>query len=152
MKLLIWIIGFFALIQLIRPDFHNPKIDENATLKTSPEVMSVLKGACYDCHSNETIYPWYKNMAPVSWVMADHINSGRKALNFSDWSNIDPVKKLERLKRAKHLVQINQMPDNQYQMMHKAANLTQTQKTLLNSFFDEQIKLLEEAQKIASIK
>jgi hypothetical protein len=152
MKLLLWFVGFFALIQLIRPDFNNPKVDENATLKTSPEVMTVLKGACYDCHSNETIYPWYKNVAPVSWVMADHINSGRKALNFSDWSNIDPAKKLERLKRAKHLVEINQMPDNEYQIMHQSANLTTQQKTLINNFFESEIQTLENSQKAVASK
>lgn len=147
MKLLMWFVGFFILIQLIRPDFHNPKVDANATLKTSPEVMTVLKGACYDCHSNETVYPWYHNLAPVSWIMADHINDGRKALNFSEWANIDPSIKLQRLKRAKHLVLINQMPDNEYQLMHDTANLTEGQKTLINNFFDAQIKLLEDSSK-----
>lgn len=152
MKIVLWIVGILAFIQLIRPDFNNPKIDENVTLKTSPEVMNVLKGACYDCHSNETVYPWYYNIAPVSWVMADHINNGRKSLNFSEWKNIDPAKKLERLKRAVHLVQINQMPENEYQMMHKNANLTPEQKNLINNFFESEIKILEESQKSVSTK
>ena len=139
-KLFYWVLGIAIVIQFIRPDFKNPKVDENATLQADPQVMSVLQGACYDCHSNETKYPWYHNVAPVSWVMADHINTGRKALNFSNWENIDPKIKLERLKRGDHLVAIDVMPIGEYKYMHKKANLNQAQKELLENFFDDQIK------------
>ncbi len=70
-------------MQFIQTDKTNPKVDKNIEIKTNAEVMKIFKTACYDCHSNETVYPWYSNIAPFSWVVSNHINEGRKVLNFS---------------------------------------------------------------------
>ncbi|HEX5330349.1 heme-binding domain-containing protein [Sulfuricurvum sp.] len=139
-KIAYWVVGIAIVIQFIRPDFQNPKIDEAAVLNTDPKVMSLLKTSCYDCHSSETQYPWYHNIAPVSWVMADNINSGRKALDFTNWANIDPKVKSERLTRAKQLVNNEMMPKSEYLLLHKNAVLNDEEKKILEEFFDSQIQ------------
>ena len=142
LKLLYWVVGIAVVIQFIRPDFQNPKVDNTIALSADPKVMDVLKTSCYDCHSNETKYPWYRNVAPVSWAMADHIDDGRKALNFSSWAKIAPDIKLKRLERAKQLVAKDMMPISEYCLIHKDAVLTQTQKITLQQFFDAEISKL----------
>ena len=143
-KALFWVVGVAVAIQLIRPDFTNPPVDEKVALNTDPQVMNVLKNSCYDCHSSETKYPWYHNIAPMSWVMAENISSGRKALDFSNWANIAPDVKLQRLERAKLLVNVEMMPKHEYLWMHKNAVLNPQEKQTLEQFFDAQIKALED--------
>jgi hypothetical protein len=140
MKIVVYFVVFVAIvIQFIRPDFKNPVIDEKVALNTDPQVMHVLKNSCYDCHSSETKYPWYQNVAPVSWIMSDHIVRGRKALDFSNWANIDPKIKLERLERAAQVINNNMMPKHEYLLMHKNAVLNNEDKQTLEKFFDSQI-------------
>jgi len=141
-KIAFWVLGIAIAIQLIRPDFQNTPVDETIALKADAQVMSVLKKSCYDCHSQETNFPWYRNIAPVSWVMADHINLGRKALDFSNWGNMDPKIKLERLARAKQVIYNHRMPKQEYLMMHENAVLTQKEKKVLEQFFDSEIYTL----------
>lgn len=77
----------FLTAQLFRPDFTNPavaagmEIDSNAAF--TPEVRRIIKTSCADCHSNETVYPWYSRITPVNWWLKDHIDDGRAHMNFS---------------------------------------------------------------------
>lgn len=141
-KILYWVVGIAIIIQFIRPDFKNPEVDDSIALHADPKVMGILKRSCYDCHSNETKYPWYHNLAPVSWVMSGHINDGRKALDFSNWANINTETKLKRLKRAKQLVNNELMPKSEYLLMHQDASLDKNAKEMLDKFFDSQMKKL----------
>ena len=145
-KLLYWIVGIAIVIQFIRPDFKNPKVDDTVALHADAKVASLLKTSCYDCHSNETKYPWYHNVAPISWVMADHIDDGRKALNFSDWANIAPDVKQKRLERAKQLIGHDVMPMSEYCLIHKDAILDKDGKKVLEQFCDEEINKLPKVQ------
>lgn len=145
-KVFFWVVGIAIAAQLIRPDFTSASVDETATLKADMATMNLIKKSCYDCHSNETQYPWYRNIAPISWVMADHINRGRKTLNFSDWKNIDPKIKLERLKRAKETINNHMMPKSEYLMLHKDAILSPDEKRLLANFFDFEIEKLNKKE------
>lgn len=137
------VVSILLVIQVIRPDFKNPTANPKDALHANAQVMKILKGSCYDCHSNETKYPWYSNIAPVSWFMADHIDNGRKAINFSDWVSMDPQRKLARLKRADHLINRDLMPIRNYTWMHKHAKLSPEQKNVLDQFFDKQIQELK---------
>lgn len=141
-KLLYWGLGSVILLQFIRPDFHNPKVDDTVALHTDAKTMSILKTSCYDCHSSETAYPWYHNVAPLSWVMSANIKEGRAALNFSHWEAIDANVKLERLERAKKLIRNEMMPKSDYLLMHENAVLTNEDKKTLEEFFDSQIEKL----------
>jgi heme-binding protein len=80
----------FAAAQLVRPSRANPAIDSSRTIQahvgTASGLAAVLDRACRDCHSNETVWPWYTQIAPVSWLMASGVAKGRDAVNFSEWS------------------------------------------------------------------
>ena len=84
-------------IQFIRIDKSNPPADPandiSQSLEITEEVSSILKTSCYDCHSNETVYPWYSNVAPVSWWIKRHINKARDELNFSVWNGYSTKRK-----------------------------------------------------------
>ena len=86
--------GALVVMQFFRPERANPSTDASASFeavaKPSPEVVASLKRACYDCHSNQTVWPWYSNVAPVSWLIANDVKEGRAHLNFSEWTRPGP--------------------------------------------------------------
>src|SRR5947207_6968895 len=79
-------------MQFIRPARTNPPVDESQTItahtQMTPEVGSLLDRSCRDCHSNKTIWPWYTNVAPLSWWLSNHVNEGRRDLNMSEWGRL----------------------------------------------------------------
>jgi hypothetical protein len=88
------VVVVFAAAQLIRPDRANPPIDAARTIQAHAgvpsEVGAVLNRSCGDCHSNATVWPWYTQIAPASWLMAYGVKEGRKAVNFSEWAAYTP--------------------------------------------------------------
>ena len=88
----------FIVMQFIQPNRQNIAVEKNLEIKAPPEIMTLLKTSCFDCHSNETTWPWYSQVSPFSWVVANHVNTGRQALNLSTWENYSPEKKEEKLK------------------------------------------------------
>jgi len=84
----------FAAAQLVRPEPANPATDISRTIQahvgTASGLVAVLDRACRDCHSNRTVWPWYTQIAPVSWLMASGVSKGRKAVNFSEWAAYSP--------------------------------------------------------------
>lgn len=130
--LLIFLI-IFIVMQFIQTDKTNPTVDKNIEIKANAEVMKIFKTACYDCHSNETIYPWYSKIAPFSWVVSNHINEGRKALNFSTWENYSDEEKKEHLKDIYRTVYAS-MPLQSYLWIHDDAILTKEQRTLIRDW------------------
>lgn len=114
------------------------------------EVANLLKIACYDCHSNQPVYPWYTNIAPVSWWIKHHINEGSHHLNFSIWGEYKDKRKHHKLEECIEMVEEGEMPMNSYTWMHKEAQLTDTQKQLLVEWFKglkDQIQLPQEEEK-----
>jgi hypothetical protein len=120
----------FAAIQSVRPNRINPPVDSHRTLEAQvsvpAEVQAVLWRACTDCHSNETRWPWYSNVAPVSWFLADHVQHGRRHLNFSEWDRPrrgeQPANRLESICKE---VRSGAMPLDSYLLLHRDARLTQ---------------------------
>jgi len=133
-------IGILLVIQLIRPEKTNPPIDETLALKAPQAVMNVLKTSCYDCHSHETIWPFYAEIAPLSWNIIGHVNDGRKALNFSKWGEIAPDIKIKRLKRAIKTVNNGMMPLENYLLLHEEAKLNNEQKKIIVDWCNDQLK------------
>ena len=84
----------FAAAQLVRPERANPATDASRTIQahvgTTSGLVAVLDRACRDCHSNATVWPWYTQIAPASWLMAYGVTKGRKAVNFSEWATYPP--------------------------------------------------------------
>jgi hypothetical protein len=92
----------------------------------SPQTRDLAVRACYDCHSNQTIWPWYSNLAPVSWLIQHDVVEGRSKLNFTDWNAAQPE-----ADNAARQVQRGQMPQSYYVMLHPSANLTAAEKAAL---------------------
>lgn len=123
------------LIQFIRPSQDNPPTDQAQSFQqvANPpaEVVNVLKSACYDCHSNETVYPWYSQIAPFSWWLANHINEGREHLNFSTYGQISAEDKGKVMEEIAEVIQKNEMPLASYTWLHPEAKLSEAQKNML---------------------
>ena len=139
-KIFIFIVLAFALLQIFQIDKTNPPVDQNAdflTLKKTPKnIATLIKSACYDCHSNETSYPWYANVQPFGWFLKDHINEGRRELNFSTFAAYEPRRQAKKLDEAAELIQNGEMPLESYTLIHKEAKLTVDKKKLLTDYFN----------------
>ena len=136
LALLVVLVG----MQFYRPEKNVAVGDYVAAFETetnpSPEVKAILNTACYDCHSDNTEYPWYNNIAPVSYWLADHIEDGKKHLNFSDWQNYDTKKKDHKLEELIEEVKEGEMPLKEYTWTHGDAKLTQEQISALVAWAD----------------
>lgn len=140
-KVLFWTLVAFALIQFIPIDKVNKPVDKAMNFvdvkKTPEKISGLLKGACYDCHSNETVYPRYANIAPVSWSVKSHVNEGREHLNFSVWGSYNKDLKESMLNKAIQTIEGKTMPMPGYIVYHKEANLSDAERTLLVQYFKE---------------
>jgi hypothetical protein len=118
----------FAALQFIRPARTNPPVDESraiaANAHLAPEVSAILNRSCNDCHSNQTRWPWYSNIAPVSWFVVNHVNEGRREMNFSDWAGYDSSEQQRYLKKICREVQRGDMPLKSYLRLHDDAQLS----------------------------
>ena len=112
----------FLLIQFIPIDRNNPPVESEvpATL----EVRSILKRSCYDCHSNETIWPWYSRVAPISWLIVYDVKEGRKELNFSTWNKYTSSDQAKKLNEIGEEVEEGEMPLWIYLPTHPNAKLS----------------------------
>lgn len=136
----------FIAIQFIRPDFTNPPIAAEKTLEATtavPEpVGKILNRSCSDCHSSKTVYPWYAQIAPSSWFLADHIKDGRRELNFSEWGNYESRRKRKKLDEICEQVKEREMPLPSYLWIHWGAKLSDDEiKTLCDWTESEKTKL-----------
>lgn len=138
-KTLIFTVLLLVAIQFIPVERTNPPVDTQLTLHAPKDVMGILKKACYDCHSFETKWPYYSNIAPVSFFVASHVKKGRKALNFSKYKEIGKDIKLQRLKRAVMTVNNGMMALPSYVSAHDEAKLTKDEKIVLTEWFKKEI-------------
>lgn len=143
-KVLFWTLVAFALIQFIPIDRVNKPVDKATNFvevkKTPEKIRDLIKGACYDCHSNETVYPKYAYLAPISWSVKSHVNEGREHLNFSIWGTYNKELKENMLSKAIQTVQNKTMPMPGYIVYHKEANLSEAERTLMVQYFEEMLK------------
>jgi len=132
----------FVAIQFVRPAMTNPAVDEsqtiNALTQMKPEVASILDRSCRDCHSNKTVWPWYTQVAPVSWWLSNHVNDGRRNLNLSDWGKLPRDRQERKLRQMCDEVTDGQMPLSSYLPMHPAARLSEQDKKTLCDWTDEE--------------
>ncbi len=112
-------------IQLIPVSRTNPAVTREIKWD-APATQALAQRACNDCHSNETTWPWYGYIAPISWRLADHINEGRDQLNFSTWDQ--PNTELDEVVES---INEGEMPLSDYLLMHPEAKLTATEKAAL---------------------
>ena len=116
------------VMQFFRPERTNPTSDPassfEAIVKPPQEVTSSLKRACNDCHSNQTTWPWYSNIAPVSWLIANDVNEGRVHLNFSNWTQPGAEGETPEIGELCSEVQAGKMPLRSYTLLHPQAKLS----------------------------
>lgn len=140
-KIAIALLVVLVGMQFFRPEKNQAEGDYVAAFvaetQPSPEVQGILKSACYDCHSANTNYPWYSNVAPISYWLADHIEEGKEHLDFSDWANYTAKKKDHKLEELVEEVKEGEMPLNEYTWTHADAHLTQEQITALLTWAEE---------------
>lgn len=118
----------FVIAQFIRPAKTNPAIDQSQALEShvqvDPKVAAILDRSCADCHSNKTSWPWYSNVAPVSWFVIDHVNHGRSHLNFSEWGSYDKEQQHDLLQEICGEVKSGSMPLSSYTPLHPGSKLS----------------------------
>jgi hypothetical protein len=122
-----WLVVLLA-IQMIRPARTNPPTDParmlTAHLPVTSGANAVLTRACRDCHSNETTWPWYSNVAPFSWLVIDHVRSGRRHFNYSEWGTYKSEKRRKLLHDICEEVRDGSMPIGSYTLVHRDARLS----------------------------
>ena len=130
-KILLLLLVAFIIAQFFGPEKNEGSLESitafvNET-KPNNEVVTVLKTACYDCHTNSTRYPWYNNITPVNYWLADHVRHGKGHLNFSEWESYSLKKKDHKLEELIEMVEKKEMPLPSYTWTHKDAILTEAQ-------------------------
>ncbi len=151
-KKLKWVIGaillLFLLLQFTNPARTNPPVKNDLIASTHPPaaVAAMLRGACYDCHSHETVWPWYARVVPGSWLVTSDVNGGRAHVDFSEWP-ANPALAVRKLDWIYEVLAHHEMPPPQYTLVHASARLTQTQQQeLLNWINAEAQKQMAAAQ------
>lgn len=142
-RLLLVLLGVFVVLQFFRIDKTNPPVvkEQDFIAITAPpdNIETILRAACYDCHSNETRYPWYSNVAPVSWWLKHHVDEGREHLNFSAWGTFPLKKQDHKLDECAEEVEEGEMPMSSYTITHGDAKLSDAQKKELAQWFKSQM-------------
>ena len=124
----LFLLFVFIGIQLGRPSRTNPPVDSSrefsAVYPVNEAVKSTLQRSCNDCHSNRTVWPWYSNVAPASWLVAHDVNEGRNAMNLSNWSASQNENSQELVAKMCEEVSQKEMPPFQYTLMHPDAKVS----------------------------
>ncbi len=132
LKILKWLALVVVIVliglQFVRPARTNPSVDQSQTLharlQVNPQVAAILDRSCHDCHSNTTRWPWYSNVAPVSWFVIDHVNHARTHLNLSEWGSLDNRQAEKKLEEICEEVEDGAMPLQSYTRIHWSAKLS----------------------------
>lgn len=141
----------FVGAQVFRPDRTNPLVDARQTLsantRMTPEVESILRRSCGDCHSSETVWPWYSNVSPASWFLKRHVDDGRRELSFSVWATYSKRKRERKLHEMCEQAESGEMPLKSYLLLHPEARLTEADRRVLCEWTkQEEERQTEEAQ------
>jgi hypothetical protein len=137
-KISLILVIFLVLIQFYRPQ-KNISSEFSATdfltvTKANDTLTSIFKNSCYDCHSNNTNYPWYAEVAPLSWWIAHHVDEAKEELNFSEWSTFSEKRKNKKLEEIVEELEEREMPLKTYLPMHPEAKLSDEQIVLLTTW------------------
>jgi hypothetical protein len=143
------LIGVLIVIQFFRPEKNNtpidPMVDMIAMVQPPDQIANIFKVACYDCHSNQSVYPWYDKVQPVAWLLSSHIREGKMHLNFSGFGDMDKADRIRILVKICEEVEEGNMPLQSYKLIHKKARLSQDEVALICTWIDEEtLKVMRE--------
>lgn len=156
-------IGYILLAGLIIIQFFHPEKNINPTEAAAlndiskvyavPEnVHSILKTSCYDCHSNNTYYPWYNNIQPVAWWLNHHVEEGKRELNFNEFATYRIRRQYKKMEEVIDQLKEDEMPLSSYTLIHRDAKLSQDQKLVLSNWADAIRKDMESKYPPDSLK
>ena len=162
-KIFSLLVIIFVVIQFFQPDKNNndviAKNDIGTMLPMSDTVQQLLKTSCYDCHSNNTYYPWYSNIQPTGWWLKNHIEDGKKHLNFNEFVTLPPrngkttrQRQDKKLQEIKETIDEDEMPLNSYLWIHHNAKLNAAQKKLIGDWADSARKTLSQLPALVDAK
>jgi len=135
-----WTVATLLLLQLIKIDIPEaPRTVAADKISAPPKIASLLKRSCNDCHSNTTRWPWYANIAPISFEVRGHVRDGRNWLNFDIWNQYDEEKKQKRLQGIVDTIDIK-MPLPSYIWAHPNANLSKQERESIKKWARSQLK------------
>lgn len=137
-RILLALLVIFLLAQFVRPSKSNPPIDPAKELRAPANVQQIIDRSCIDCHTNRTRHPWYNNITPVNWYLADHVKEGRHELNFSEYASYKPRRKNKKLEEICEQVEEGNMPLPEYTWLHPEAKLSQADRQTLCAWTREQ--------------
>ncbi len=139
-KILVFLLIALIVIQFFHPEknlANGPFAADISTVYPVPaEVNNILKASCNDCHSNNTKYPWYNNIQPVAWWLNDHVEEGKREVNFNEFGSYRIAKQYRKLLEIKEQVEENEMPLTSYTLIHNNAKLNEQQKSILINWAD----------------
>ena len=135
------LVAVLLVLQFFQPESHNTAVDpaqDMLEVLAPPEPLAdLIRKACYDCHSNQTVYPWYNKISPVSWYLYKHIKKGKEDLNFSDYGLLDKADKIGAFADFCDVLDAGSMPLQSYMLIHKNARLSQEERENLCIWSEE---------------
>jgi hypothetical protein len=151
LRVALGVVGLVLLAQFFGPSQTNPTSDPLLSVKNykgiPPEVATRLESACFDCHSNETRWPWYSHITPFNYLIAADVNEGRRRMNFSEWGKQKPGRLMSRLEEIYNQVYHHEMPLSKYGLLHPEAKLSDADiKTICDWASSEQDRLAQEME------
>jgi len=155
-RLLLLAVFLLLAVQAIRVKRENPIVDQTrkleATAPVPPVIHEILRRSCNDCHSNETVWPWYSRVAPVSWIVVYDVREGRSDLNFSEWGSYTIKEKGDKLDEICGRVRRDEMPDGKYTLVHRNARLTAEERSAVCAWSEQVRKALSESSPLSSMQ
>lgn len=147
-KVIAWIaLIAFIVIQFFPTDrnesYITPKTDFMLVNEVPAIIENKLRVSCYDCHSNNTAYPWYSRIQPAAWFLEDHVREGKAELNFNDWNTYSDRRKKSKLRSIIKQIENGEMPMDNYTLIHRDAILSEKEKVVLTDYMTLIINNLE---------
>ncbi|WP_194850580.1 heme-binding domain-containing protein [Nonlabens antarcticus] len=141
-KIIAWVaLGSFIVIQFFPVDYNSsetvPKTDFMLVNKVPATIEKTLQVSCYDCHSNNTEYPWYNKVQPVAWYLEDHVKQGKSELNFNEWDSYSDRRKNSKLRSMIKQIESGEMPMESYTLIHRDAIMDSLKQNTVINFLKE---------------
>lgn len=145
-KIVLTILVGFTAIQFIRPADNSSNAEQTADLlvhfDAPANVAGILRASCYDCHSNNTHYPWYSRVQPIGWMLANHVKNGKQDLNFNEFAGYSLRRQLSKMKSIENSIKDGSMPLSSYLLMHSDAKITEESKASVIAWTEKVIDSL----------
>lgn len=137
-KILLALLVVFIVIQFVKPDKNQSSADSPNDIfshyQAPDSTKQLIRTVCYDCHSNNTAYPWYAEIQPVAWWLAHHVDEGKAEMNFSEFASYAPKKADHKLEELVEMVSEEEMPLQSYTILHKNARLSDSQRLSITNW------------------